>query len=116
MGRRKARGADLVFKFYKSYKLLWEDKYESRSTTCLNGSITKKIKDLFSVLGYFESIDRLERYFKSDTDWLLEKYHPLAVFLATADSYANLKGKKNGKGQKIRREDFDVASELRNNK
>jgi len=112
MGRRKARVSDLVFKFYRLYRELWKEKYRSNSSTRLNTNISSKVKDLFSDIGYIEAIDRLDRFFENDDKWLLEKHHPMQVFIATADAYCSAKGKKNGKAKKIQRSKFDVRKEL----
>ena len=113
MGRSKKRvkQSDLIFRFYNRYKTSWEEKYEQKSTVRLTMALNKKLHELFSDLSYKEIIERMNRFFADESNWLNDKAHPIHVFLATSDNYiAKRNGGKNGK--KIQGKKFDVKSEL----
>jgi hypothetical protein len=46
------------------------------------------VAEVVEALGLEEALDRARRYVASGDRWLVERAHPLAVFLMQADRYA----------------------------
>lgn len=100
MARKKANKRVLVDSFFEEYRMLWFDRYGMRSPIDAHMRRKQRVVEIIDAVGVVELSAALHEYLAEKKDaWILERKHPIDLFLKYPERFI---GRKNGKAESNR--------------
>lgn len=100
MARKKANKRVLVDSFFEEYRRLWFDRYGMRSPIDAHVRRKRRVVEIIDAVGVVELSAALHEYLAEKKDaWILERKHPIDLFLKYPERFI---GRKNGKAESNR--------------